>query len=177
MNDVVERVYSLVKGDDPILHNPVADFDFQNPVMNPVELYDLLASTMLKSGGIGLSSNQLGIAARAFVVKSNPVMIFINPVIVNASEDTAMFTEGCLSFPGLQGKVRRAKAVRVRFQTPDGQTQTQQFAGLTAEVIQHETDHCNGITMLDRMEPVAKQLALKKQQNSMRFISRRGHKK
>ena len=176
MNDSIVE-YALVKGTDPILHNPVAEFDFQNPAMNPVELYNVLATELLKRGGVGLSSNQIGIAARAFVVKSDPVMMMINPMIVNASEETGMFTEGCLSFPGLTGKVRRSKAIRVRYTTPDGVTDTKQFNGLTAEIIQHEMDHLSGITLLDRMGPVARQLALKKQMNAGRFVSRRGHKR
>ena len=64
--------------------------------------------------------------------------------------------EGCLSFPRLRGQIRRPEAVKVVYQTLDGETVTIETDGLLARAFQHETDHLNGVLFIDRMSPAAK---------------------
>lgn len=149
----------LVDSNNPILHEPVQDFDFANPAYDPIILYRALGSTMLMQGGLGLSANQVGLPVRLFVIRGKDVTPFFNPKIVWFSDATTVSQEGCLSYPYLFLKVKRSAEIRVRFADPMGVVQTQHFAGLTARVIQHETDHLNGITFVDKMKPFALQLA------------------
>ncbi len=103
------------------------------------ELGDMIR-LMQKHGGIGLAAPQVGINARVFVTAWGE--IFINPEIVEASETTYMSHEGCLSIPGKTFAVKRHKWIRLR-------NDPRKHDSLKAAVIQHETDHLNGILISD----------------------------
>lgn len=133
-----------------IIHEEIERFDFTNPPIDPIELAQNLTETLISTNGIGLSANQVGLSYRAFVIKSNPVYAMFNPVIVHESDEKEYMEEGCLSFPNLIIPIKRSKKIRVRYTMPNGQTKTDMFDGLTARVIQHETDHLNGITFIQR---------------------------
>lgn len=154
--------YNLVDERDPFLSQPVAQFDFANPPIDPVELAEILAETMIKHRGLGLSANQIGLPYRAFAMQTNPVLVCFNPRIVDSGDETLSMDEGCLSYPGLVVKITRPKNIKVRFTLPNGQTETHTFSGLTARIFQHEFDHMEGINFLDRAKPVAKDLAMRK---------------
>lgn len=154
--------YPLIDDQDPILKQPLGLFDFKNPPMDPVELAHILAETMIRNRGMGLSSNQIGFPHRAFVMQTNPVLVCFNPKIVDHGDETIAMDEGCLSYPGLIVKITRPRNIRVRYTLPNGETETQTFQGLTARIFQHELDHMDGINFLDRAKPVAKDLALRK---------------
>ena len=85
-----------------------------------------------------------------------------NPKIVDMSNETDYMVEGCLSFPGLLVKVKRARKIKVRFTFPNSQIVTKKFEGLSSRVIQHEIDHLNGITFKDRATRYHLEKALKK---------------
>jgi peptide deformylase len=109
------------------------------------------------SKGFGLAANQVGIMMRVIVMNTlnskkpgGYLGALINPEIVEYGENIEQGNEGCLSFPDERADVFRASAVRVKFQNIDGMEQTRSFTGLTAVVVQHEIDHINGITMIDR---------------------------
>lgn len=127
-----------------ILKTEIPMFSFSNPPIDPIELAKTLTEHMLTFGGVGLSANQIGLPYRAFAIRSNPVFVMFNAKIVHESEEQILMPEGCLSFPGLVVKIKRPKTIRVRFTMPNGVTETKQFDGLTARVIQHEMDHMNG---------------------------------
>lgn len=154
--------YTLIDDNDPILEEALPQFDFANPPIDPIELAHILADTMIKHRGMGLSANQIGLPHRAFVMQTNPVLVCFNPWIVDQGNETIAMDEGCLSYPGLFVKITRPRNIRVRYTLPNGQTETQKFQGLTARIFQHELDHMNGINFLDRAKPVAKDLALRK---------------
>ncbi|MGW8180727.1 MAG: peptide deformylase, partial [bacterium] len=71
--------------------------------------------------------NQIGERVRAFVIKSNPVIVMFNPSIVSFSEEEDTQEEGCLSIPNLRVKVKRPFSVMIRFTLPNGQTDTREF--------------------------------------------------
>jgi peptide deformylase len=133
-----------------ILFDEMLKFDFSNPPINPDELAKQLAESLIETTGVGLSANQIGLPYRAFALKSNPIYVMFNPIIVHSSEDEEYMEEGCLSFPNLIINIKRPKKIRVRFTQPNGKTTTEAFEGLTARVIQHEVDHLNGITFKQR---------------------------
>lgn len=147
---------------NPILTTRVPDFDVINPPVNPHELVDHMLQVMQKYKGIGLSANQLGLPFRVFVMRG-PEYNFacFNPKIVSMSEDTNLLEEGCLSFPGVNVKIKRSNNVRLRFTTPSGGIDTKSFDGLTARVVQHEMDHLDGVLFFNRANKYHRDKALK----------------
>lgn len=138
--------YELVQSDHPLLRTKLEAFDFSNPPIDPVELSKILAEAMLKNNGLGLSANQLGLPYRVFVIANNPIMACFNPRIIDESAtNEILLEEGCLSFPYLFLKVKRPRAIKVRYTMPNGQTVTEKFDGMTARIFQHEYDHMEGI--------------------------------
>lgn len=140
----------LVASNDPILKQEMPRFNFKDPPMDPHEIAHILAQTMIKNEGYGLSANQVGLPYRVFVVIGNPILCCFNPRIVDVSEDVLTMEEGCLSYPDLYVKIKRPQVIRIRYTQPDGETVTKQYQDLTARVMQHEIDHLNGICHLDR---------------------------
>lgn len=133
-----------------ILHQKAELFDFDNPPTDPVELAHTLTQALLKENAIGLAANQIGLPYRVFVIKANPVLCCFNPKIVDVSEELIILPEGCLSFPEEYVKVKRPRKIKVRFTRPNGEVVTEKFDGMTSRCFQHELDHLDGITMLDR---------------------------
>jgi len=111
---------------------------------------------MYEAKGIGLAANQVNLPLRLFVanLKSNPEegeeVVFINPVI-SKPKGSEEAEEGCLSLPGLYGPVRRPKFVHVQAFSPEGQEINLDLDGLYSRVVQHETDHLDGVLFTDRM--------------------------
>jgi peptide deformylase len=118
---------------------------------------------MYEWNGLGLAAVQVGVPYNIFAMRGNPEnFVCFNPRIVQASEQQIVLEEGCLSYPGLIVKVKRPQHVRVRFQTPNGDTLTKQFTGMTARVFQHEMDHLNGVVYFNRASRYHREKALKK---------------
>ncbi len=97
-----------------------------------------------KDGCVGMAANMIGVNKRiiAFDNEGSYVVMF-NPEIVKKSEPYAA-EEGCLSLAGTR-KTKRWKSIKVQYQTAEFQTRYKSFTGWTAEIIQHEIDHCEGI--------------------------------
>ena len=143
-------IVTILGKDHPILKEKMPAFDFKNPVVDPVELYNDLAETMRENEGMGLSANQIGVRTRAFVMRAEEIIGVFNPRVVDISSETVILEEGCLSYPNLFVKVKRPKSIKVRFTTPDGETITKTFTGMTARVFLHELDHLDGIAHTSR---------------------------
>ncbi|NUP90695.1 MAG: peptide deformylase [Candidatus Sumerlaeia bacterium] len=118
-----------------------------------------MIETMYAAKGIGLAAPQIGRNIRLFVADADQVEIesrnprvFINPEIVEESVEDEPYTEGCLSIPGVEGEVWRPSRVRVRAKDEHGNAFELEAEDLLARVIQHETDHLNGVLFIDRME-------------------------
>lgn len=153
----------LVKSNDPILTTPCQQFNFQNPPFDPTEFSRELVKNLYDWNGLGLAANQVGIPYRIFAMRGNPEnFVCFNPKIVQPSEMQVVLEEGCLSHPGLLVKVKRPQHIRVRFTTPNGETLTKQFTGMTARVFQHEMDHLDGIVFYNRANRYHKEQAMKK---------------
>ena len=107
-----------------------------------------MIDTMIKSGGIGLAANQVGILKRIIVVSDEGnIKVFINPEITNFSEEKVSFEEGCLSLPQTFLTITRSENIMVKYRDLKGKPRMERYSGLTARVIQHEVDHLDGITM------------------------------
>ncbi|CAB4162892.1 Def N-formylmethionyl-tRNA deformylase [uncultured Caudovirales phage] len=153
----------LVPHTSEILTKLCESFDFTNPPFDPIEFSKDLVKTMYDHNGIGLAANQVGIPYRIFAMRAAPEnFVCFNPRIVQPSEAEIVLEEGCLTFKGLQVKVKRPQHVRVRFQTPNGETLTKQFTGISARIFQHELDHLDGIVFYNRANRYHREHALKK---------------
>jgi peptide deformylase len=118
---------------------------------------------MYESKGLGLAANQVALPYRLFVM--NPTadpeqkeheLVLINPVILER-RGSVEGEEGCLSFPGLYQKVRRARTIKVQAYYLDGKAvEIVPTESLTSRVIQHEIDHLDGVLFIDKMGALAK---------------------
>lgn len=135
-------------------------FDFNNPPTDPIQLAKDMAESVISLGVLGLSACQVGQPYRMFVIKANPVIACFNPIIVDQSEESVYLDEGCASLRNIILKVKRPSVIRVRYKEPNGNVVTTKFQGITARIFQHELDHLNGITMLQRASHIHKEKAL-----------------
>ena len=140
----------IIKSGNSLLTTKSEAFDFTNPPVDPVELAHMLAQTMLKHNGLGLSAIQIGIPYRVFTMKTNPIMTCFNPKIIDIGEGDVLLEEGCLSYPNLFVKIKRPNNIRVRFTLPNGETVTEKYTGITSRIFQHELDHLDGIVYTRR---------------------------
>jgi len=129
-------------------------------------LIDDMFETMREYSGIGLAAPQVHEGVRIFVAglrtapvgdsvpddEEMPYMTLINPEITLLSEPVSDGWEGCLSIPDIRGLVPRSPEVRVKAYDRTGARLSFVAKGLPARVIQHETDHLNGVLFLDRMK-------------------------
>lgn len=131
------------------------------------QLIDDMTDTMYKDDGIGLSANQVGFDLSLAIIgkhalESENDLIIINPKIIEYSDEKTFEEEGCLSIPDIREKVNRSKEIVLEYQDLNLKTITKKFVDLPARVIQHETDHLNGIFFTDRLSFVKKKLLNKK---------------
>lgn len=123
------------------------------------QLVQKMTDIMLENKGIGLAAPQAGVPLRLFIISLNgtreAVRVYVNPKITPAGQlDTV--EEGCLSVPGVHTKIRRCKKCTVTATNLDGDEFTEEAEGLYARALQHEFDHIEGTTIVNRMGQVAK---------------------
>lgn len=94
---------------------------------------------------VGMAANMIGVCKRIIAFDNGGTyMVMFNPVIVKSS-DLYETEEGCLSLLGGPRKTKRYQKIKVQYQTEQMQTRLKTFEGWTAQIIQHEIDHCNGV--------------------------------
>ena len=172
----------LILAPDPLLKE----------ISQPVEKIDdelrqfmkKMVNTMYLEKGIGLAAVQVGVLKRVLVmdldyepdnnahhdhsscggihVKNTNPKYFINPEIIESSKNKSGYKEGCLSFPGTSSEVIRPEMVKVKFLDENGQEKVEEMDGLLATCIQHEIDHLNGITFIDHISRIKREMILRK---------------
>ena len=119
------------------------------------KLFDDMIETMHIEDGVGLAAPQVGISKRVLIacptVKQGEEHVIVNPEILQSS-GRQLGPEGCLSLPGIQGEVVRAKKIKVRYQDRFGETITVEVKEFFARIIQHEMDHLDGLLLIDRLD-------------------------
>lgn len=156
-------ILEIVHFPDPRLKKPtqtVAQFDadLERHINDMFE-------TMYEDKACGLAANQVGLTQSIFVMdasrdNSAPIC-FVNPQIIH-EEGIETSEEGCMSFPGVYAKVKRAKLITVRYQTPKGDHQELSLEGLASYCTQHESDHLKGILYVDHLSALKRSRLLKK---------------
>ena len=132
----------------------------------PVEVFDEALSELVAEmcrlmkdhEGVGLAAPQAGHDLQIFVCNSGAEgevdRVFINPEILEADGPQEWMEEGCLSLPGIRGRVRRPTRVRIRAQDVEGTTFELESDDFPARIWQHEFDHLQGVLIIDRMRPI-----------------------
>jgi len=136
-------------GNNPILRQKSAPIENINAEV--LVLAKDMIETMVKNDGAGLAAPQVGKNIRMFVVHKqfSEKQIFINPQIIKKSIRKEIDAEGCLSFPGIAKKIARAKTVKVKATDENGKEFKIKLKGFAARIIQHETEHLDGILLID----------------------------
>ena len=132
------------------------------------KLMDDMLETMYAAPGIGLAAIQVGVPKRVIVLdiaqkegKKNP-MYFVNPEILEKSENNSTYEEGCLSVPNQFAEIDRPKQCHVKHLDYNGHPQELKAEGLLATCIQHEIDHLEGILFIDYLSKLKKEMIIKK---------------
>ncbi|KUJ68401.1 peptide deformylase [Streptomyces albus subsp. albus] len=160
------RPLPVVAAGDPVLRTPAAPYTGQLTAGQLGRLLFAMRESMHAAPGVGLAAPQIGVPLRIAVLEdpaeaSEEVRlargrvplayrVLVNPRYEPAGEDTAAFFEGCLSIPGWQAVVARHACVRLRGQDERGRELDEEVSGWPARIVQHETDHLDGILYVDR---------------------------
>ena len=140
----------------------VIDADVRN-------LCQLMVEVMIRANGVGLAAPQIGVSKRIFVMDADDELyIFINPELVELSEETVESSEGCLSVPGVDATVARSTRAVVEGLNLDGEHIRLEGEGVIARAIQHEMDHLNGNLYFDRISTARRQSLIKEFQRKRR---------
>lgn len=128
---------------DPIFLGQKSELATKDDLQVAEDLLDTLIAH--KDGCVGMAANMIGVKKRIICFDNEgKYMTMFNPEIVKFS-DVYETEEGCLSLLGYPRKTKRYKKIKVQYQTSDFKVRTKTFEGWTAQIIQHEIDHCNGI--------------------------------
>lgn len=131
---------------------------------------DEMVKMMTEQNGVGLAAPQVGITKR-FLVMMNPdngkVFKMINPTITWRSENMVVIEEGCLSVLGpdnlpVYANVSRPDSVVVEWVDADGKKNTAEMSGIMARIVQHETDHLDGVLFIDYLAPAKREMVMRK---------------
>jgi len=153
-------VLKILKYPDPILRKKSKKVEEINEEIQ--KIFKDMIETLKNDQGLGLAAPQIGESKRIIVVHlirertpkekaSKEPQIFINPRITEKSKETEIDEEGCLSFPGLFLKIKRAKEVEVEALNIRGNQIKIKAEGLPARIFQHEIDHLDGVLFINRI--------------------------
>ncbi|GAB4517481.1 MAG: peptide deformylase [Parvularculaceae bacterium] len=136
-----------------------------------------MLETMYDAPGIGLAAIQIGVPKRVIVMDLSDRQngeppeprYFVNPEILDPSEETTLYEEGCLSVPEFYEEVERPERCRVKFLDYNGEPQILEAEGLLATCIQHEIDHLNGVLFIDHLSKLKRDAILRKLKKQQRL--------
>ncbi|GAA2569916.1 peptide deformylase [Streptomyces violaceus] len=160
---------TIVAAGDPVLRRGTEPYDGQLEPALLARFVEALRVTMRAAPGVGLAAPQVGVPLRIAVFEDpapvpeevrlargrvpQPFRVLVNPAYEPVGGTRAAFFEGCLSVPGWQAVVARHAEVRLTGQDEHGRALDEVFSGWPARIVQHETDHLDGVLYLDRAEP------------------------
>lgn len=148
---------------DPVLREKaekVTEFDEELH-----KIIEDMATLMYKEDGAGLAGPQVGLKKQIFIEDDGTGSgwrAYINPKILYFSDEKDIAEEGCLSIPDIFEDVERSKMIKVRYQLVDGTQKEEEISSYLARIIQHETDHLNGVLFIDHISKLKKRLLKKK---------------
>ncbi len=145
-------------------------------------LIDDMFETMYEAPGIGLAAVQVGVPKRLLVIDLQEKdeetdetirepLVFINPEILDTSEELSVYNEGCLSVPDQYADVERPAVIRARWLDREGKAHEEQIDGMLATCLQHEMDHLEGILFIDHLSKLKRDMVIKKLQKMKRLAA------
>jgi peptide deformylase len=129
------------------------------------ELARDLLETMHAAPGIGITAPHIGVCLRVVVLDLDPIegaRTYVNPEIIWASPEMITHQEGSVSMPGVNDEIQRHARVRISYRDLDGQSQTEESAGLRAVCHQHEIDQLNGQFWIQRLSRLKRERLIKR---------------
>jgi peptide deformylase len=161
---------------DPFLRQQSLDVEVVSDEIR--SLMDDMLETMYNAPGIGLAAIQVGVPKNVIVMdlsrsdeKKNP-LYFVNPKIIQNSDNNATYEEGCLSVPGQFAEINRPDKCKVKYLDYNGEEKILDAEGLLATCIQHEIDHLKGILFIDYLSKLKKTMIVKKLSKQKKSIER-----
>lgn len=156
--------FSIVELGDPRLRQRARPVDLDD-LAGVLPIADVMREWMDRRGGVGIAAPQIGVDLQMMIIASRPnqrypdaplmqPLLLLNPQPVRYGDNTIEEWEGCLSVPGLRGKVRRPDAVEIDFYDLHGKGHQLALTGFPARIFQHEYDHLIGMTFVDRVASV-----------------------
>lgn len=151
-----------------VLRKRAQEIDSDYPDLE--QLIEDMFETMVVSEGVGLAAPQIGKSIRLFVIDASRMededepdlkdfrRVFINPEILEEWDDRWIFSEGCLSLPGLREDVSRHSKVKIEYYDENWELKEEVFDGIKARIVQHEYDHLEGKLFVDHINPLRRKL-------------------
>ena len=142
------------------------------------KLMDDMLETMYAAPGIGLAAIQVGVPKRVIVLDVSQKegikkpMFFVNPEIIDKSENNSTYEEGCLSVPGQFAEIDRPNKCHIKYLDYYGKPKELKAEGMLATCIQHEMDHLEGILFIDYLSKLKKSMIIKKLSKQKKEIER-----
>jgi len=160
-------ILPIVTYNDPVLRKQAKPVEENSEVLQ--EVISSMFETMYNAGGVGLAAPQVGKSIRLFVMDADIMteetdfpdlgpLTFINPDIVEVSEEIVKMEEGCLSIPEVRDDVKRSEKIVVKFLDRNLEERQMECSGWVSRVIQHEYDHLEGTLFLDHLSAFRRRL-------------------
>ena len=157
-----------------VLRNENVDVDL-NDREGIAKLVEDMKDTLKVADGCGLAAPQVGVNKRLVIVDGRDLTetydylkdffrVMINPVILEESEDTCEFSEGCLSVPGIYAEVRRPSRIKVEYYGENLEKVVEEFDRFACRMVQHELSHLEGNLFVDEISPIRRKMIARKLQ-------------
>ncbi|MCQ2210799.1 MAG: peptide deformylase [Paludibacteraceae bacterium] len=167
-------IYPIVVYGSPVLRQETVEIDRSYPELS--KLIEDMFDTMYNADGIGLAAPQIGLSIRLFVIDADALAedfpeckgfkkAFINPQIIEESDDLESYSEGCLSLPGISETVKRPSKIRIKYLNENFELCEDVYEHFQARVVQHEYDHLQGHVFIDHISPIRRQMNKSKLSN------------
>ena len=138
-----------------------------------VKLLEDMKDTLKVADGCGLAAPQVGVNKRMVIVDGRELTetypelkdffrVMINPVVVEESEQTCEYSEGCLSVPGIYAEVRRPSVIKVAYYDENLEKVVEEFDGFACRMVQHELSHLEGNLFVDNVSPIRRKMIARK---------------
>jgi len=159
-------ILPVIKYGSPILRK--FSYDIHEEDL-PEQVSKNMFDTLKKDAGVGLAGPQIGLLKKIFIIDTTPLLeddplikkveqLFVNPKILEVSDDQVIYNEGCLSIPGIYKDLYRPAKIRVRYQDLSFNTIEEELDGMPARIFQHEYDHLEGILFIDKLSALQRKL-------------------
>ena len=156
------------------LRNENAEADLQDKE-GLTRLIADMKETLKVADGCGLAAPQVGVNLRVVIVDGSDLTetydylkdfrrVMINPVVLEESEDTCEFSEGCLSVPGIYAEVRRPSRIKVEYYNENLEKVVEVFDRFACRMVQHELSHLEGNLFVDNVSPIRRKMLMRKLQ-------------